>query len=212
MVIYRRTGYRRRGAKATPKLKQTINRQVKAVLKKDVELKAYTARPFSASSISTAATIVKISGIVRANDNVSRDGNQVSVTRVDLQGFADVADDSNLVRIIVFQWRDDDISYTPVAADILQNAASFYDMYNFTNRHRFTVLWDRTFNVDSTDPAKPFKRSIYGKKLAKVLEYSGATDSSITGKHQIYVLAVSDSGAIAHPTLDMMTRVYFKDM
>lgn len=212
MVIYRRAGYRRRGVKATPKLKQTINRQVKAVLKKEVELKALTSRPFSASSVSSAATIVKLSSIIQGDTAVDRDGQQVSVTRVDLQGHMKPGDDTNFLRIIVFQWRDDDISYTPTASDILQNSASWYDLHNFNQRHRYSILWDRMFSLDTDDPIKYYKRSIYGKKLAKTVEYSGTTAGATSGKHNIYVLAVSDSGAINHPTLDMMARVYFKDM
>lgn len=203
VVKARRKYYRKR---VNPAVKNEVKRQIKSTLARQVELKEHVAA--TVNSVSTAGTINKLTEI--PCDPEHRIGEEINVRSLELHGNITYADATNFVRLIIFQWRPYD-STAPTVGDILGNASRWWDGYNGSTDQNYTILWDKTFCVaDVHNPILAFKKKLY-KRFASRLEY-GDGQATLTGFHQLYAFIISDSSAASHPTVNLYSRVLYKDM
>lgn len=124
------------------------------------------------------------------------------------------ADQTNLTRVLVFQWMDD---ATPTAALILQNTAATtacMSSIRAKNYNNINVLIDKTFSTWTTATLSNFassnaysmRRYIKGKKM-RTIEMDGAN----VIKGAIWALIVSDSGVAPNPGYSGYCRLTFTD-
>lgn len=117
------------------------------------------------------------------------------------------ADNTNIMRLVLFQWMD---SSVPVPSGILQGNA--LSTVNVTNRENIRVLRDELVSMALPD-ATGFaiasgKWYVPSRKMVPSQYNSGL---AIFQKGGLYLLCMSDSGIIAHPTVSFYTRVTFLD-
>lgn len=119
------------------------------------------------------------------------------------------ADATNLVRIMLIQWMD---STTPTGSGLLQfdNAVQApISPKLLTNRDNIIVLADQLFSTTVNGPNSCSGRIYVKSKNLNNVEFpSGATTPQ---KGNLVVLVVSDSSAVAHPTIAYYSRVTFTD-
>jgi hypothetical protein len=163
------------------------------------------------SSVDTTGTLQKLSTIPQGDTDSTRDGDQAEVFGVDIIAtFANASstDLTNVGRLIVFRWEQDDSSAAPASiADILQTA-SVYAPYNRDNlrARKFIILMDEIFSTSLNGYAiEKFKEKL---KVQFKLKFQG---SGNTGNSMIYAAMISDSGAIPNPTFSYQVRVWFTD-
>jgi len=122
-----------------------------------------------------------------------------------------VADTTNLCRLIMFRWDDNNAITAPIRADVMANTGplAFYNDTNIENG-RVKILYDKTIALSTQGPAAYVRRgSVYGTKLGKKKLVFNPT--AITAKGAIYYLAITDSIAASHPSLGLTTRLHYTD-
>lgn len=140
------------------------------------------------------------------------------------------ADAYNTVRIILFRWREDSASKTPVLSDILDTAsvATCYPTqfpYNYNQREQYHIVWDKlikvapdtvydgsgiTYSASGINVTKIFTKTRFGKKLgAMKIQYDN--DVNGHGYNKLYALFLSDSTVAPDPTVAWATQLYYKD-
>lgn len=175
----------------------------------------YTDTVYDASP-SYLGLITNLSTIAQGTTDQTRIGDSVLVTSLNLGGYITNQDSYNMVRIIIFKWKGNSSS-PPNVTDIIQQAyvgdvkAPFAPLAHDT-RKNFTVKWDKTFLcATGADNERQFFKKLVTFKGGLKLQYLQGS-SSATSKNGLYMLRISDSSAISHPTCNVLCRVNFKDI
>lgn len=204
--------YNRKGASLNPRQKK----EVKMIINKNLELKSVDATYGGAASAPLAGVITAMFPIAQGTGNSQRVGNDVnaSYTQIQWQGVISSSDPTNELRVIIFQWSLDNASAVPTVADILYTAggmAGYNALYNFDNRDKYKILYDRSVFLEagsvgsSTVSYGPIKLKIPHKTM--LFNGGGAT----TGRYMLYNLICSDSAGIPHPTVNLQSRLVYRD-
>lgn len=162
-----------------------------------------------ASSISDTGYTWPLTDVPAGTLDYQRAGDSLYMRSIRVRGQAIVADTTNAVRNIVYQWFDDT---TPTIADILHTtsgAASVFSPYVHDQRRKFRVLYDKTMILSANgNDAKLYDTGYLRPKAKKIAFSTGGT----TGSNKIYLLQVSDSTVASHPAVTHYSRLTFNDM
>lgn len=143
---------------------------------------------------------------------LTRDGDQVVLGDLKVRVTCGAGDATNLVRFMIFQWFPDNNIDAPAFGKILDDTVTWpvgSPIINAkANRWKFNMLADMTKPVSTNGPAVTFQEfTIPRDRLRKVFFNQGAT----TGRNLLYYAAISDSGAVTHPTLGFSMPLVFYD-
>lgn len=121
------------------------------------------------------------------------------------------ADTFDTVRVIIIQWKGlRPPTATPdIVLDISGAVEPVLAPYNGANKQLFNVLSDTTVCVNANTPPE-FAQTIFipGKRLLKT-HFNRSTDTVLS--NGFYVVAVSNSFATPHPTLEWSMEAWFSD-
>lgn len=209
---YRRRGPRKFSRKSNSK---KFKSAVKKVIQSMVEVK-YQDTSESNADITTTGTITDITALSRGtSDQGERIGDRVKLRSYRLKGSITGGDATNVIRVIYFIWHPNSVSLAPTMAQILlgggtPTANSPNLNYVVDGRDQFTVVYDKRFTMvggsSSTSLMKKFNVVL---KLSAIQQYN-TTNTSSTKK--LYMLRVSDSSAINHPTISYVARTRYIDI
>lgn len=123
--------------------------------------------------------------------------------------------DSNVMRIIVFRWFDNDF---PVASDLLYgNTAGKFTGYKYIDiptvwnkKPRFQVLKDTRLSIDENSYDNVFYKMSHKFNRNAKIHYNGSAANAIENKN-IFFLIVSDSDVVPHPVFSGYSRITYKD-
>lgn len=161
------------------------------------------------NTASTSGSFHSLSDLTVGTDDGQRLKHQISLKSLHLNVCAYPADATNILRFIVFQYFDDSF---PTTANILQSTSStnsWLSPYNFDNAKAFRILYDSSKMLNGV--AKPgivFNKYVKLTKARKNVEYSGTTSN---GLNKVYLLVVSDSTAVSHPTFKGIATLTYTD-
>lgn len=186
---------------------------VKKVINGQMEKHAYQAS--INSTINSTGTIFDLSAITQGDTAAERDGDRLTIKSLSLKMGIIAGDPTNFMRVIIFQWLQNSATVAPSVINIfpavfVTQPYSFGSPYSKPDAgYTFIPLYDKTFVVSSTDNVrfnikltpKNFKR-----KAKAFIQYNPA---STTGTGKLYMCAISDSGAVTHPTLLGCTQLRF---
>lgn len=155
----------------------------------------------------TARTPINIllQNITQGDSQTQRQGNQIIVTGLFFSLTFLYADDTNIVRLIIYMPKDitDDMATDTISV----NTAIDLDKY--------TVLEDRKVFVDNTShkQAKFNYKKKFNKGTRRGLQtiWHSTAGGDVT-KNAIKFYVVSDSTAISDPAMSGEVRLYYKDM
>lgn len=208
-------------ARRKPGLKPVEKRQVRKIANAVVNKRAEKKHYFNGGTLITASSsgnIVSLTGVPQAttaSSDTTRDGDKFELAggklRLDINTAS--GDGTNVVRIILFQWLQDT---TPVLADILLNLTSGWEYladYNHDKRDHFKILSDRSYYFAEAANEGPIRKVTsqswkVGKRKAVVNMQGGG----VTGTNEVYMLALSDSTAVNHPTVEYAFHTFFYDI
>lgn len=119
-------------------------------------------------------------------------------------------------RIIIFQWKPDNVIDAPTMAKILSNASTDYSIHSplvetKVLRSKFHVLSDKIFNNLNSVTGSTYCRSMTIRKFnGKFINFSAG---STNGKNQIYILAFSDQliASATCPNFKKVVHLNWKD-
>lgn len=128
-----------------------------------------------------------------------------------------IGDTTNIMRMILFQWRSTP-GVTPAQTDIMSYGVNapeaVLSSYNHDNGDRYTILLDKTVNLDSNNNSVMVKRGTLNLSRKKKFRFQGTLNFVSDGSNTtngIWALFISDSTAAGHPTVDYYFRTTYRD-
>lgn len=146
----------------------------------------------------------------------TRIGDKCLMTQLSLRGrvVSNLASGAvNTIRVIVFYWKVDTAERTPNMDDILQAtyAGASWTPYSpivvGQEAKDLQIISDRTYDVNQDSNAQVSFH--INKRLNKQVFFN---DNATTGMNQLYVMFVSDDGAVAYPQFEYVCNVQFRDL
>jgi len=193
-----------------PKLNASQRLQVARMIKKDTEVKSFGSGA-AIAAISSTAAVIDLSAVAIGTDDNTRIGNHIHLKRSNLRFRLDGSDPTNTYRVILFKWKDNDF-YTgaPPASSILANlsagAGDVVMPYNRETPGSFTIIKD--FFVTTSQTGEGTITRYVSIPLSGKVQYTGITTN---GLNKIYLLLLSDSTVIAHPTITWFHELLYTD-
>jgi hypothetical protein len=188
------------------KMKKEIQQVVKSTMNQ--KLRSQTVKWIdsnNASNVSNSAVFSKISTTVVGTSNGNRIGNKIRTLSMSLRGTFNIADTTNVIRLVVFKWLMNDNSDTPSASEILTNTADPQSNFVPLKPSRFKVLHDTVMHFDISHTVRT--HTLAKKKLNYDITYDGTS----SGIGQLYYMLLSDSGAPPHPAYILNVQVLYVD-
>lgn len=190
---------------------QTLDKKIRAVAKsviaKQSELKYFDT--LVGVSADYSGSLGCLSLVPQGDTDITRDGDQLYATSMQIKGYISCADTTNQFRVIIFKYKPE---ATPTDDDILATATKgsvnyVNAPYHHDGRNQFVILSDRRYNLAlSTNKAQV--NISHNLKLNTKIKYSAG---GTTGYNQIWYFVISDSAAATHPSVNMTSRLRFRD-
>lgn len=206
-------------------------RQVRQMLRAVQEIKVLDVNTGS-TSVTTAGVTAKLSSVAQGASQNQRVGDQLLAKQLQFMytitvgatGLIAAADQYNTVRVIIFEWHQDDGLAAPTVANILDTGLSVtktISAYNWDTNHDYRILYDQSHVVFNTPiwngAAVTWSHGVGGtfatsKPVTIPLSHKLDYDASTTfGTRMIYALFISDSAFTPNPTIEMTSRFLFED-
>ncbi len=202
-----RRGKRKVNKSLSTKQKSAVTSIARKELQRNMEWKHNLVS--TTDTASTSGFIRDLSAVPQGDTDITRDGDALMASSVDIRYTIFSADNYNVWRVIVFQWHP---ITTPVVADILNNVASsnVNAFYETDHAHMFKIMYDKTWtlneNVSGTSVALSGRFKVrVPRKQVKYL------NTSTTGTNKVYYLLISDSGAASHPGWNFSSKLNYTD-
>lgn len=197
----------KRSKKVSKNLKKAITRISKRVLSTNQEHK-YFDYNFNNNGVDYDGTTFYISDIAQGDTDTTRVGDQLMPTSLLMNLALTVGDTTNLMRIVVVRWR------TNVSTLAVGNIFTYLGVqwapespFHHDGRSQFEVLHDSLHALASAyRPVIILRKRL--RLAKKAIKFSAG---STTASDKILLIAVSDSAAAAHPTIQGYTRLNFTD-
>lgn len=202
----RKYRYRKRYA-SKAMVKAAANYTMK-VLRSKTETK-YWDDSESAVACTDIGAIYNLTEITQGDSDSSRDGDSVTAMSYQIRFSATVGDNDNIVRLVVFQWHD--LNSLPSVGQILPYTSSslaVYAPYRHDTKPMFKILADKVLILDSDDPIA-YGKIFISKGFNRKIQFN--TPSGSTIHNGLYLLAVSNSGVVTHPSISYVSRCRYKD-
>lgn len=197
--IPQRLRYRSKG------LNQKQKKQVYSIAKRGVEYKVKNTG--ISTDIDNAGAVAELIGtnVSVGTGDTARIGDKIYLSRLYMNisfRIPNGGDHTNVLRCVIFQWK---VATTPGVTDIL--SSSTYDAtYNHDGRQNYRILYDKIVDLSYYGPAQK-TYSIKIKNMARTITYQ----SNVAQRNALYILLLSDSGAVLNPNVDYDCKVYYTD-
>lgn len=208
-----------------PKKQEILTRRdVKKMIEKQVAVDSeakFVRVQQSAVSVSSTAGVFDMSNVIQGDAPTSRIGNQITPSYILFRYQVVVSDPSNLVRVVLFQWKSDTVpTYNDIFDDGSGGTGIIYhgglEYYKVSTKDLRYVIYDKVHNLNENQTThyrdvKINLKLIKSNRYIKKIEYqANASATPATGK--IYLLLVSDSGVSTHPAIIYSYQMYYHDM
>lgn len=209
---------KKRGRKLNPRQKA----EVKRLIGHQIEQK-YIDLVSNYAGIVNTGTITKIVMPVAGVYLGQRVGDQITVKSILFNYSVIGYDYTNMFRVLIIKWKNDDASAVPTVSSILNSGSLGADQaplagYNWDNWKAgdFRVCYDRLHALSQgngvTSPGSTVhtvRKKLYGKKLHNgvVTLNTGA----VTGEGCYYMVFITDSGVAGHPKVNYTCRTVYTD-
>lgn len=118
-------------------------------------------------------------------------------------------DATQLFRVLIIQNKAGGVPLTTTVFQSTGNITAPLSALNVDYNNTYRVLYDKMFSMDVIrDTTKHVTIRIAGKRLRR-LNFNDAIGT--IEKAGLYMVVISDSGVVAHPTIDFRARLYYKD-
>lgn len=205
--------FRRRTSSKRRPLSQAQAKAVSSLVKKGVkkmsEWKFLTT--YAYGGIDNAGSIVSLSDVAQGDTDNTRNGDSLFASSLGMRYHWVGADAYNTMRLIIFQWNQDDV---PSVGDILLDVgvvSSCTENYNTDQASHYKIMYDHTITATQAVTGQGYSGPFMAKKLrvprSKIQFNGGGT----VGTGKIYYLALSDSAAASHPSLLFTSRLNYRD-
>lgn len=191
------------------KVKRVVNRAIS----KNIETKFLQTNQ-AATAQDVNGTFTNLTLVTQNQTDQSRIGDKLTPKALDIRYRialpSTLPDYFNLIRVVIFRWKQNTLSVSPTQAYLLNTTASVLSplsQYNYDTTKNFQILYDRVHYITTYDPSMNKKLMINLRKQPNI-----QFDSTNTiGNNHIWIYCGSDSQAAGHPTLEYCARFTFSD-
>jgi len=193
-------------------LNQTQKKQVQRAITSNEEVKWV-----NVSGSSTAVPLTGVTSVLsipaQGQTSTTRVGDKIKLIKCWIDWSLIVADSTNVVRVILWQYKENTVLQTPTLANILDIGPSgavpeVWSAYNDFRKDHFKILVDKSYDLNGVSvPFITRRWRVPITSLNKVQFNVGAT----TGYNHLCLSFISDSVAVSHPATTYMARTYFTD-
>lgn len=190
------------------KVSKPVKRYVRKQFNKIVETK-YATRTFTSSPDNVGTVHDMIPAISQGTGDSNRIGDTILIKGIYMRYALTVADNTNYVRMIAFQWKGNSV---PTITSVLSGVApTFLSHYNKDTEGLYTILFDKTHTLILGDyrPCSVHYKKVFLKYCRKKLQYVSGTNTQVNDT--INVLCISDSTTSTHPLIEFNIRWYYQD-
>jgi hypothetical protein len=193
-----------------------LKRKIQKVINSNLESKYWDS--INDSIISSSGLMIDITTIPQDTSDTGRIGDKLQWTKISGKLWMQAIDPVNAVRVIIFQYNEDDSAAPPSLSLVLKDLAfPIVSPYTKDTGKLYTVLYDRVFwaendsvghgsKIDHDNKLEIFPRS--GNWAKRHVQFIGG---SLNGTGKIYMMAIANSPTTLHPTLQWGLRLNFKD-
>ncbi len=166
-----------------------------------------------AQSISISGTFYSLTATTNGTTDITRIGDRITLHSLEFNWSAIVADSSNIVRAIVFQWIPDDASDAPTLSKLLAQASTPVNSpFNHDSAFKAKILYDHRVILTTYEICRGDKVLLMldtpGRGINPQVQYSAG---SSTGMRNLFLCLVSDSGPSPQPQVDFVARCNWFD-
>lgn len=196
-------------------VRKPFRKTMRNVANREIQKYAETHRAVATISGGTydyAGTVVPLSNISQGDSTTTRTGSVIVYKNYVGKYTITLGDTVNLVRILIFRWKPDDSEHYPASSDLLLNTGSALaplSNINPTHRKNFSVYVDRLHTLQTYKPIVTGKFSLTKRKLGAQKSRYNSDDS---GSNKLWMLIISDSGAVSHPAVNLYSDLKWIDM
>lgn len=207
----------RKGMKKYPRKIATLRSAkllVNRALRQTEEVKWWEQNWTASADYSGTSTHVSLVDIAQGSAYNQRVGDKMRFKSAHISFTAIPGDSVNVLRLIVYQWHPLSTGSAPVPSSVLSNVSNAYaaiSQYNVTNNQDFSILYDKSWNLNGYNNAQITKNVWIkgGKFLDRNIHFQAG--SSTIKKNGIFALWISDSSAASHPQVIAVIRTRFTD-
>lgn len=211
MPFRRKYTYRRKRYNRKYKRKSIATKKyVRSYINKQSE-KKYFDISRSTDTIDYSGRLDRLTGISQGTTDLTRVGDKIRLTSMRVSYSAELADTTNYIRFIIFQWYPTSNLLAPTVNYILSLPGSILSpqspfVHDYKNQ--YTILYDKTHVLTQDYPNIIRKFWLRMKFVKKQIAFEAGTQE---GSNHLYLLRISDSSAASHPTSNILTRVNYTD-
>ena len=160
--------------------------------------------------------IYDLTPVAQGTADTERIGDSYLPVDIEIRGQVHGADNSNCMRIILFRWnQDSNATGDPVPSNILQSTFTGTDMapyapYYHDKTPNFWIIADERIELMGSTSSSAYVKNFEIKRHLQTKPVS-VTASGVNGTYKLYLLVISDSGTVSHPSVTFGSRVFFRD-
>lgn len=174
------------------------------------ELKRYFSNNGTPTAVPDTGLFRIINNLATGAGSTDRIGKHITTQKLHLRGTLNVADDTNVVRIILFQSLQEPIT---VVSSLFDTGTT--DWLSTINKELARVIWDHTYSMNKVQVAAAtfaFKEVVIDKWFKVNLKQTWNSASQVEpNRNGLQVLCISDSAAVSHPTIELYSELFFYD-
>lgn len=192
--------------KLAPVVARAVSRQVRKQIAKGEEVKYHDT--YLNAGQSDVGGMTHLVNMIQGDNQEERIGNKIKPKFIEARLTCYQADSTNIIRIIFFQWHNNDVPTPDQILDPVAMASQngVHAPY-YSPSGLFRILSDRTYNVDVTGNPMA-KCDVRITAPMRECEYEFTTTA---GAEHLWVCTISDSSAVGHPTLKGVIRVGYTE-
>lgn len=187
--------------------KRVAKKVVASYARRTVELKFFSTN--ASLSIDVGGGLFNLSVVPQGDTDQTRDGDMLYCKGLSFN-YACYPSETNVMRVIIFRWNVSNALASPTPSSVLDNVGFVNSpLANYVQDQRrqrlFTILYDKIHGINLDNPTVVRHKYI---KLRSRIAFDAATTA---GKGHIFLLVVSDSGAVPHPSFNFGSKLMFTD-
>lgn len=203
---------------------QIARAAARAELGRQIETKYCDTTASALTGVTYTGALIPFSPPAAGTGVNQRVGDKVTVKELQLKYEVVGYDTTNLLRVLIFKWNNDDSVYSPGVGSVfgagdLATGYAPLSRYNWDNLKGkdFEILYDEchalSFNNTTAAPGSECHVKsvrLFGRRLGSVPVIQ-LNSGAVTGKGNYYVLVISDSAVAGHPKVAYTMRMLYTD-
>lgn len=190
-----------------------IKSYVSGILKKNIELKHSSASLNTTASTTATLTQITSSIAVGTGDTSARIGDRYLLKNMVIGFNVGLADATNIIRCVLFQWNEASTPDSSVFEDTATGGALGMTMGSFSRDKQqagvLKIIKDWHFTLNSGNPSIYTGQKKIDLKSCKPVQMYGG--SATNGKGTLWLIYVSDSAAVSHPSFQSHWTINYTD-